>query len=71
MQKRKTGGGQAGAAVEITPEMIGAGVDIFLGYDLCDLMETSPRLIVSEILFASLRQSRLLPGVENAQCGQS
>ncbi len=70
MQKRKTDGGQAGAGVEITPEMIEGGVDVLLGYDSRDLMETSSSLIVSEILFASLRQSQLLPRVENGQCGQ-
>lgn len=55
MQKQKqAASGQIGAGVEITPEMIEAGVTEFLSYDSRDLVDTPAQEVVRGILVAAL-----------------
>lgn len=60
MQKRKLDdGGQAG--VDVTPEMIKAGVAEFLSYDSRDLVDTPAQEIVRGILVAALESASSSP----------
>ena len=50
--------GQASAEIEITPEIVQAGVDVFLEIDSEDPRCTESKLVVSEILQAALSAAR-------------
>jgi len=53
--------GQASGEIEITPEMIEAGVEEFLTFRSDDLAVTSPRLMVECVLRSALEASIQVP----------
>ena len=49
---------QASAEIEVTPEMIAAGVEALLEFDSDDLSYTAPELVVKEILSAAISSAQ-------------